>query len=462
MKNEFDNKLTDKSWGRMNRLLDREMPVRRRRFVWWPWLALLLLGSGAGGWWLYRQPVSAQPAPEPVARPKTAQPIVATPATPPQAAGQGNRAQASAAPQAGTSKEPNTRSSLSAKGLGDNRGAASPATTISQAKRQQGVIRETITGSTATGIPAVSAAPTPAPDASGIAVEEMPELPFGNTAATTASPKAPALATLPAANTSLYTKIPAPAFFTAEASVTTPSVKPAPGPERWSFGAGAGITSGDFSAINGFSVGALAEFRLSRRWGLRGGLQFAQYNLPAGERPVVSVDAQEYNKATGNDVQDIATGTPSTTADPTTVYVPLERTKRLEIPVLAYWQPVGGLRVLGGISAGYLLSTRASGMNYANNQLYLAANQDALNNLSDLTARSTSRWNLDWQLGLGWRFGKHFELDAFYKRQFNTNMKSDVADQFPPGNFNPSALDGTNGTTNYTTPSFQLQGIWFF
>lgn len=454
MKNEFDNKLTDKGWSRMNRLLDREMPERRRRFVWWPWLALLLLGSGAGSWWIYRQPVSAQPAPEPAARPKPAEPVVTAPAAPAQVIRQGNTAQPATASPTGTNTERNTPSSLSAKGPAGYRIESAPAITLLQAADKQRTESEKAISGTATN--------SPESLSGGIAGEKAPELPVGSSAAIAIGQKILALTALPQANALPGAKTPAPVLFSADAPLTTPDIKPAPRLKRWSFGAGAGITSGDFSAINGFSVGALTEFRLSRRWGLRSGLQFAQYNLPADERPVVSVNAQDYNKATGNDVQDNSIGTPSSDPSQTPVFVPLERTKRLEIPMLAYWQPVGGLRVLGGLSAGYLLSTRASEMNYANNQLYLANNQDALSNLNALTARSTSRWNLDWQLGLGWRFGKHLELNTFYKRQFNMNLGTTTADQFNPGSFGTSALGESIGSNSYTTPSFQLHGIWFF
>lgn len=463
MKNEFDNKLTDKGWSRMQHLLNREMPVqRRRRFVWWPWLLLLLLGSGAGGWWLSQKAAADQPATEPAIRPKTAEPVVAAPAASTggiRPANTAPSATAAQAPQAGVKTQQTTQPSISAKGLTENR-MATPATTPLQTTEKQGFSLQKPVVRNSIGTSELKPVPVSSSDASGIAEAPVTILPESPLATATIAQKMLSLTALPPANVLIGPKSQATVLRKVDAPLTTTTVKPAPQLKRWSFGASAGISSGDFTALNSFSVGALTEFRLSRRWGLRGGLQFAQYNLSAGERPVVSVDAQEYNKATGNDVQDVNIGLPSSVSQ-TTVYVPLERTKRLEIPILAYWQPLGGLRMLGGISAGYLLSTRASEMNYANNQLYLAADQDALSNLSALTARSTSRWNLDWQLGLGWRFGKHFELNAFYKHQFNMNAVK-AEGQFDPNGFGTNAVGDNAGTTNYTTPSFQLHGIWFF
>ena len=47
----FQDPLEDQGWQQMRILLDQEMPEKKRRFIWWPWLgatgtAALLLFSG--------------------------------------------------------------------------------------------------------------------------------------------------------------------------------------------------------------------------------------------------------------------------------------------------------------------------------------------------------------------------------------------------------------------------------
>lgn len=62
--NQHNKHLEDLGWDQMRRLLDKEMPVRRRFVLWW-WLlpALLLLGvSGAAGWNYLQQTEEKQPA----------------------------------------------------------------------------------------------------------------------------------------------------------------------------------------------------------------------------------------------------------------------------------------------------------------------------------------------------------------------------------------------------------------
>lgn len=64
----IDKKLTNHAWGEMQKLLDQEMPVakRRRRFAWW-WMALgfaLVVATGAAAFFLDRSGTEAQPSAE--------------------------------------------------------------------------------------------------------------------------------------------------------------------------------------------------------------------------------------------------------------------------------------------------------------------------------------------------------------------------------------------------------------
>ena len=436
MKNEFDNKLTDKGWRSMRSLLDREMPEqrRRRRFVWWL-SALLLLPVGLGGWWIWKDTESAPTPTVPEKAPHVQKPAL----------------QAGNQPIRMESTPGETRSQADA--IGNTPVSAKGNMAIDEQPHQAPAVTETKSSNTTIASTAVLI-----PDALPIPTSG------GNDPMSVLQP-VPALLTyapdvLPQSTPAIHSDKPIGTNPAPVAAFLPETVKKAIGPKRWTLGAGAGLFSENFTAINGFSAGATLNWQFARKWGLRSGLQFAQYRLAANDRPVVTLDAYEYTKATGN-LLDLGT-TPI--SDPVSeVLVPVERLRKLEIPVLAYWQPLRRLRVFSGVTTAYTLSAQASEKNYASNGVYYADDQLAKSNLNSLTSKTLTRWQLGWQLGAGVLIGKHLELSAFYKRGLSY---FDAGDQAKFEALDNGSFTGQNSsplkTGNSSNSCFSINGIWFF
>ena len=227
-------------------------------------------------------------------------------------------------------------------------------------------------------------------------------------------------------------------------------------PKHWSFGMTAGLASERFSKLNGFPAGAAVDWQFARKWGLRSGLQYAQYRLSDAERPVVTLDVNSYSEATDNYIS--FSGSPNNDPyfDPS-VLVPVEQLKQLEMPVLAWWQPIRPLRIFGGFTTTYNLSAQASQQNYSNNQFYYANTKVAQDNLNELTSNTLSRWQMNWQVGAGIRIGRHFELDALYKQGFSKTTSAQF-DTDPNSLYDQQWQPRSVGAAHY----FLLNGIWFF
>jgi hypothetical protein len=447
MKNEFDNKLTDKGWQSMRRLLDREMPEqrRRRRFAWWPFALLLLPLAGWGGWWVLRgdeepekinPPVKEAPkVSEPVAEAVEGQNIPAVVGVP------ANNKRWSEMPneEYRTFVQPRTSGVVGgdANNGPKNGEVFSPPRLVfspsdDEANRQDPANHEVVLG-----------------ENTKYGAEDL-----------TTFKRLPNLNKLPVISQFVENEIKNTLKFTPVTPFAAAPTKKHTEPKHWSFGLSAGLASENLSALNGFTAGAAADWQFARKWGLRSGLHYGAYRLSAEERPVVSLDSDDYQEATGNSVDNLNTGGGSTpnSSDPGSVLVPIERLRQLEIPLLAYWQPVRPLRIFGGFSLGYSLSTQASEQNYASGQLYYANTKIAQDNLNDLAVNNLPRWRTALQTGIGIRLGKHFELDAFYRHGMS-GLNSDIAqDNFNPAS--PNYLSSQSG--DFKNRYFLLQGIWFF
>lgn len=472
MKNEFDNKLTDRGWRSMRRLLDREMPEQRRRryVIWWPFALLLLSLAGAGGRWWYQ--AANRPAPAaPVAAPKMTAPVVTTgggvsvpveiAGTANSGPGAGNDAKSGIDRQAnGTVERRSVKETSREAGTAERRSA--------QAIREAAFRDPGIAGG---GKPALPQAVQPFGEnkkivASSLALvypAEAIEMNNGDTPALSA-PDAfyfEKIKPLPPLNA--QKSIVAQTVTASEGCLVGSTVKKHKNTPRWSLGLFAGLASETFSALNGISAGAAVNWQFARRWGVRSGLQYAHYRLSTDQRPVVSLAGLDYTKATGTIVQNSNSSgggsTPASSAS-TTVLVPVERLRQLEMPVLAYWQPLRPLRVFAGVSVAYTLSSQASQLNYANNnQVYEASDPSALKNLNALATDKLPRLKTNWQVGAGYRIGRHFELDAFYRNNLGNNpATTDAANLDAYGGFIPDASSGSKGSSHY----FLLNGIWFF
>ncbi len=254
----------------------------------------------------------------------------------------------------------------------------------------------------------------------------------------------------------------APNFMLVNTPVSTRVHADKTGP-RLSFGAMAGMHTDRFTAINGFSAGAVMDWQLASKWGLRTGMQYAQYNPATSSRPYVALEDNIYANATGNfDVVLDNLATPATSPDsqPNPVLVPVDRIGRLEMPVLAYWQPLRPLRIFAGVTGSYSLSLKTSRQGFANAKVYNADSPSAEKNLSSLATEVLPRWNINLMFGTGFRIGRHFELDAFYRPGFAAGKGFDAAEITGQNNgaFESSARPRSVDASSW----FFLNGILFF
>ncbi|MBP6826558.1 MAG: PorT family protein [Saprospiraceae bacterium] len=446
--NDFDKKITDKGWKSMRSTLDREMPARRRRrfFAWW-WLGLLLLPfAGAGAWWWLRHP---EP---PAQQPKT--PLAIPAVRPPVVEARGSESRPFA-PEKNHAPKAEDRVST------DEQHADTESVNKSVSRTAAAGIRE--------GASARNDEKTKGVTPNGIMTNDV----MTNDATTVTVPAnsktpgdqllLPIPGRIPVLGHSSELRLQ-----TVPCAVRTPAVtKKQSSPARWAFGITAGIQSDRFSGLNGFSTGLVADWQIKQKWGIRTGLQYAQYRPSLEERPVVTVSSTEYVNATGDDkvVADIIsqpnTGT-SSAVQPVPVLVPVDRLQRFEMPLLVYWQPLRPLRIYGGVRGSYSLSAKVSGQNYANNKIYVAQDSEALANLDALAASSLRRWDLDLMLGAGLRIGKRFELDAFFKPGFSKSAADGSDLNYSSGTngaYDPAVImPRTVGTQSW----FFLNAIMFF
>lgn len=448
MKNEFDKRLTDKGWKSMRRLLDQAMPEqrRRRRFAWWLFGLFLLPAAGVGGWWMWQQSNPAPNALPPVDTPKTVEPVV-------QAGTSNNLSGATAAAQENLlGAAPHAGAITPIEGVAPSLTFSPSAAAVGEkySISTQSVVGENASNDTNTkhgGDEIISAQNL-----------EKPQY-------LTGFEKSSNFHNLLVSPQFIENQIKNTPKFPTVATYAPEPVKKITTPNRWSFGLTAGLVSENLSKLNGASAGIAMDWQFARKWGLRSGLQYAQYRFSDRERPVVSLDDDAYVEATGNfnvilDDSTSLVSSPST--QPLTVLVPVEKQHRLEMPLLAYWQPIRPLRVFGGISLSYNFATKASSQGFANNKQYDAGTQAARDNLNKLTADALPRHLSHLQLGLGLRLGKRVELDVFYKKGLagkvpDTAQSADIGSN---GNIDPEIIGQSNRSGGQSW--FVLNGILFF
>ena len=444
MKQDLDHKLTDKGWADMRKALDREMPERKKRrpVFWWWFGALLLLLAGGGMWALFERSQPQYPVPPPEVEPKAVQPVVSVPenedkVTIDQAESEIKPGTAGHSQNAALASDPAVRQNKPATtNVNDTPMSPMPAITLPDVANT-GVVsnRENADHVVATGAPGTKATPS--------------------------------LSALPVEISLLSAQrsFDMPVFATA-IPPSKSTVKPHKN-ARWSFGLAAGLRSESFSAVNGFSAGMVLDWQPARKWGLRTGLQYAQYRATGSRPPIIAVNNDQYANATGNlnVVPNFAdslgnpwngAGTSDTNGTP--VLIPVKKLHKLEMPLLAFWQPVRPLRLYGGITATYNLSARASEQNYANETVFTASNAKELESINSLTSEVLPRFNIEAMLGLGFRFGKRMELNVFYRPAFGNDHSDAVqSNAFLDNsgvNWQPRGTDSRH--------LFFLNGILFF
>lgn len=188
----------------------------------------------------------------------------------------------------------------------------------------------------------------------------------------------------------------------------------------WKFGASNVIFSERFNTVNGFAAGAVADWHISPKWGLRLGLQYGIYSPRTERRPVASVLSSSYINRTANGLVVFDGNTKKEWEGVSNselydslgnlVLIPLKRVQQLELPLLAFWKPRPYLKLLGGIHFARILSTRADAENYSGEYVLRLSDEEAESNASQLSTAGMNKWAVEASAGAGVRVNKMFDV----------------------------------------------------
>lgn len=393
---EQKHDIVDQGWAAMQRILDQEMPRRRRRVAGWWWFAGLLLLPilGMAGWQLYQQP-------KPIV-PKSATP--ALPVAPlaehtPTRIPHGHNS-----PSTGSSKGSMESVTMSTKlpkfGKRPFVGISStqPAEIQPSLDKKAGIpAKEIPMGAvlTAMALPNVVAERTSV-------LKEIDTAPFA------------ALAALPTPLPLLTTEGTKPSLLTCPSYTNPDTKKKVAHRPTFAWGLVAGITSERLPRVNGGMVGLVTDWQPLRRWGLRSGVQYAMQRLAADESLVTAISEDAYAKySDGLSLIDQSGNYGNIAQFPninTNILASVRRIHRVETPLLAYWQPAQKLRAYAGASLNYTFLAQVSPHIFNENQVFkVVSGRDELNRLA---TEKLNRWQVKWQLGLGYRIGRQVEINA--------------------------------------------------
>jgi hypothetical protein len=462
-----EKKLADRGWKAMEQILNQELPTQRRKKpVFWFWLlGLLLLAGGIATWrhWPAAEPV-AQPTQRPAVPVATlpqndrVKPAAGSESTPKTAAER--RTPPAAQPSPGVSPFSTGNTSAPHRVVAPRNAAASNAAVPVLAQSAPATTNRSVTQETPSEIYQTVPAPVAETSNSTISIstpEPAADRLFPTPPATNSIPE-PGMATVPvsspeqAANpTQVSAATSASAAEPAAAdpnTVTTPPPSPAAEPilpkrqKIWAWGATASLAlNGQFNYA-GVGAGLSVDWQPFRRWGLRSGLGYQYLPLPTNERPILSLNADSYVAATGDERLKDNFGAPvSAVIDPSAlpVYVSITRFHRVELPLLAFWQPFSKLRVLGGVSLGNTVYTETGKQGLTNSIVFDIADGSANSNLNKEVSQTFRNWDWQWNLGLSFRPLRHLEVGVYYQRGFShsntadllANKYSDIANYYP-------------------------------
>jgi hypothetical protein len=385
--NHFDERITDNGWAAMHKLLEDEMPVaeerRRRPIIWWFLLVFCSLCSGWAGWWYagkYHEGLQQQVYAQSL---RPANPGTQAQSTNP------FKSVAQDVPQLKSTAPDHTR------------------IVLTQGSRLSPYF-DTKNWNAAFGN--VNGFIQPALNEFVQQPDQVLSLPM-------------------AAINSLETPVNTPVFAEvlpeAPKKVTRPEpiilrIIPQHTTRRLVFGPSIGIFTERFRTLNGASIGGVIDYRTSAKWGLTASLFYSYLRPAPSTRPVASLSALNYAKATGNlslldsygRLVDPQTGLSTASSK---VYVPLERLDRFEMPMMAYVQFFRRLRYFLGPTISYTQSVEVDKVFALNQVVFQASDRSNDKAVNSLAENEVKRWQLGLQTGLGMRLGDRFELDFFYR-----------------------------------------------
>lgn len=461
-----DKHLEDRGWQAMQELLDREMPVERRRRPGFFWLFGLLLCLATA--YVVWQAWPAEPA-QRISRPSA--PVAGL--VDPSVAASKSPQQPQQTVQAPTFSDQKAVSINPALQISEPR-----QTTIYPAQPQKPEASQAqITPDRENFIPETISATTPAPANPATAEKTLAENPEQNEPATnatlaTAQPPTDPLAASPElppfhqpllvatnppaminpAETAKRPVDPATADTVAQADQPAPIEPVNPKPLRpWAFGATVGLLTSPGIDYSGTNLGLSVEWQPARRWGLRGSLLYQFQKLQKEQRTILEVSSGSYVLLTGDQTAlDVGGSTvvnnPAPNSLATPVYVPVSRLHRLEVPVNAFWQPLRKWRVYGGLSMGLNLYAQTGRQTLKNNRVLNVPSGEANRNLNQEITRQLPDWDMRWNVGIGFKPNRHLTFELFVQNPLH----------LLPRNTNPAYFDFTDQKSTFESYGQQV------
>lgn len=440
----FDQKITDRGWQAMRQSLDRELPEKRKRrgFVWWWTTAAALLL--AGGFWYFRThltaPADTQAPATPVAvRPPAIEKNTA-PVHPP--APQEDRLlkiiePAIAAPRKspGRSRPDLTRFDPAETPRADlqnqKSGVQMPDFVLSLPSTPQPDTAQTI-ATTAAGSPTTPIASLPGRQANPVYLADLPPL----------------------------------------QTFDLPAIQPAgkTSPKTWNWGASASLLSGSSLGFSGVGTGFVVDWQPLRRFGLRTGIGYRYKQTTPDARSAVTLTPASYFGATQDslfilleDMNDNLGASPLSSNVPT-VLLPIHREHLLEMPVLAYWEPLRHFRLSGGVYLSQLMiaQTGTETYSFTQDKILYNSSKTVIQNLNKAATRAAQNLEVQWSAGIGYRVGKHWEFDLHYRAGKAEQTAVATAKNATPTNSMVDPLNLTYRTGRSQSSLFQLTVTRFF
>lgn len=473
MREDLDKKLADKGWQSMQQLLDRDMPTDRKRrpIVWW-WLGMLMLPLailGGRTWW---QTETKRPPEHIPALLKTERPVVQhqTEGLPAES-GNASMHSKGTTPAQTEKSVANTGSVALSLPVADRpamRHASKTTAEVVQAAARTAPVSNSALNAVLTPAENTAAANTP----EAVPTVAVPETqPATATTAGAARDFATALAPLEMPLQAVEKENTSPLATRTFAAHTAeePVIHPQQANPRWAFGLSAAASTERFGYLNALSGGLTADVRFARKFGLRSSVLYTRYRPSPSRQPVVAVEEVQYSNATGlyTGAYTDPNGSPSNiydTPEEEYVYIPLRKLHRMEMPVLAWWQPSRALRVYSGISMDYTFFGQSAKQNYIDNSLVTLDSYGRQKSASQVATEKLTRWQFQFQGGLGLRLGRHAELSAFWRaplhnifpQRYDLVSFNSSTEQF----YDPSQSVNSNALPQISR--FVLQGSWLF
>lgn len=480
---------TDKGWQAMQEILDREMPVerkRRRAFVILYRLAAVLLPLlGALTWFLSNlgpAAVPVSPADQPVAE-RTA----ATPGHPEAVAmnsaetrrNENGKSATPTHPDAGsadwtasgiTPDNRNVTPGASKKQPGGESAKDTPPTPKQPAKKGT-VSHPIVDGAIAPALhasvepqPASAPAETAQPVVPVVTPDESPALVTSEpTPAQTAPQTAPSETVMPTAAT------PAAADTLAQTALAlAPPIEPIR-EKSLHWGASTGALSDVSAQFGGATAGLTLDWKVGEKWGLRSGLAYQYHTLPENDRPLTTVTTATYAEATGDQTIFDNGGFVTTAVDLTApVYVSVSRLHRIEMPLLAYWQPLPKVRLFGGASLGATAYAEVDDQSFKGYKTFDVKAGTPASNLNSRVSEQVRSLDVRWNVGASFRATRSIELGLFFQSPIralsDTSWLAADTGASTPSNINPSLekLATERQTTANGRALFQFLATVFF